>query len=423
MNIYPTGSHPARIYGLPKTHKCTNNNSFPTFRPIVSSIGTYNYNLAKFLSDLISPNICLDYCTQDSFSFVQEITSMDISDHYMVSYDVVSLFTNIPLSETVDIAIDAIMYNNPGIGIERRDLQKLFMFATSQTHFLFNGNYYDQVDGVAMGSPLAPVLANLFMGHLEKQFLNNSSAPFKPYHYRRYVDDIFCLFRNEGEAIDFLQFINTRHPNIKFTIEKQKDSTLPFLDVLVSNTGHCNTSVYHKPTYSGLLTNFFSFIPFSYKIGLIKTLVDRMYKVNNSWKGFDLDLKGLISTLGKNQFPSHLIDKVVKSYLQNKVSPKNIIDPVSHNTRFYKLPYIGNFSGHAQNKVRQLIKSHCTDIDVKLVFISFKVRNMCVVKDMIPSYLKSRVVYKFICTSCNACYIGETHRHLSTRISEHLKNR
>ncbi|PIK61466.1 putative hydrolethalus syndrome protein 1 [Apostichopus japonicus] len=65
-----------------------------------------------------------------------------------------------------------------------------------------------------------------------------------------------------------------------------------------------------------------------------------MYKVNNSWKGFDLDLKGLISTLGKNQFPSHLIDKVVKSYLQNKVSPKNIIDPVSHNTRFYKLPYI-----------------------------------------------------------------------------------
>ena len=205
-----------------------------------------------------------------------------MSDKYMVSFDVTSLFTNIPLSETITIAIDAILENNPDIGVNRRDLQKLFWFATSQTHFLFNGNYYDQVDGVAMGSPLAPVLANLFMGHLEKQYFSNMPAIAKPLYYRRYVDDVFCLFKNENEANDFFQFINTWHPNIHFTVEKQKDSTLPFLDVLVCNREQCITSVYHKPTYTGLLTNYFSFIPHSYKTGLIRTLVDRIYKINNT---------------------------------------------------------------------------------------------------------------------------------------------
>lgn len=88
---------------------------------------------------------------------------------YMMSYDIISLLTNIPLNETIDIAVDAIMHINAASAIDRQDLRKLFVFATSQMNFLFNGKYYDQVDGVAMSSPLAPVLANLFMGHMERK--------------------------------------------------------------------------------------------------------------------------------------------------------------------------------------------------------------------------------------------------------------
>ena len=167
--------------------------------------------------------------------------------------------------------------------------------------------------------------------------------------------------------------------------------------------------------------NNFSFIPHSYKTGLICTLVDRIYKINNTWKGFDIDLKRLFSTLGKNQFPSHIIDKVVRSYLDNKVYSRGTTDLETLNTRYYKLPYIGNFSCLTQAKVRHLIKTYCKNIDVKLVFTSFKARNMFVNKDLIPLSLRSHVVYKFNCTSCNACYIGETHRHFSTRINEHLR--
>lgn len=113
--IYPKGSSPARIYGLPKLHKVFSNSpvsSLP-FRPIVSSIGTYNYKLAKHLGSLLSPYIPQDYCCADTFTFVKEIREVRLSDSFLVSYDVTSLFTNIPLDETIDIATNLIIENNP----------------------------------------------------------------------------------------------------------------------------------------------------------------------------------------------------------------------------------------------------------------------------------------------------------------------
>ncbi|XP_068739351.1 uncharacterized protein [Montipora capricornis] len=172
--IYPTGSQPARLYGLPKLHKVKDPKTItPPFRPIVSSIGTYNYNLAKYLCSLLKPHISSEFCATDTFSFVQEIQQFDFSDKFLVSYDVTSLFTNIPLSETIDLAVNAIIDGNmnPDLKLSKVHLKQLFNFATSHTHFLFNGCFYDQIDGVAMGSPLAPVLANFFMGHYERLWL------------------------------------------------------------------------------------------------------------------------------------------------------------------------------------------------------------------------------------------------------------
>ncbi|XP_065658976.1 uncharacterized protein LOC136083502 [Hydra vulgaris] len=104
--IYPVGSQPARIYALPKMHKVSKDSSLPTFRPIISTIGTYNYNLAKHLSHLLSPYIPKQFCTLDSFSFVEELKQINVTNKFIVSYDVESLFTNIPLKETINIATD-----------------------------------------------------------------------------------------------------------------------------------------------------------------------------------------------------------------------------------------------------------------------------------------------------------------------------
>ena len=79
-----------------------------------------------------------------------------------------NLFTNIPLSENIELALKYILSNNPDVNISRKDLKLMFQFATSEMYFYFNGYIYKEVDGVAMGSPLAPFLANLLIGHHEQ---------------------------------------------------------------------------------------------------------------------------------------------------------------------------------------------------------------------------------------------------------------
>ena len=148
--LYPSGSAFARIYGTPKMHKFSSSGSFPKPRPIVSSVGTFNCNLARFLCDLLAPFVSNDYSCKDTFSFVSQIKNANLSKKFFVSYNVTSLFTNIPLQETIDIAINLIFNHNPNLNITRNGLKKLFLFATSNTHFIFNSKRYNQIDGVAM---------------------------------------------------------------------------------------------------------------------------------------------------------------------------------------------------------------------------------------------------------------------------------
>ena len=179
-------------------HKFSSSDSFPKLRPVVSSIGTFNYDLSRFLCDLLSPLVPNDY----SFSFVSQIKNANLFKKVLVSYDVTSLFTIIPFQETIGIAINLIFNNNPNLNITRKELKKLFLFHTLQTHFIFNSKFYNQIDGVAMGSPLAPVLANIFMGFHKSKWLNEFNLN-KPKFYLRYVDNILATFDNGQDSSNF----------------------------------------------------------------------------------------------------------------------------------------------------------------------------------------------------------------------------
>ena len=144
--LYPSGSAPARIYGTPKMHKFSSTDSFPKLCPIVSSIDTFNYNLARFLCDLLSLLVPSGYSCKDTFSFVSQIKNANVPKRFLVSYNINSLFTNIPLQETIDIAINLILNHNPNLNITRKELKKLFLFATSLTHFIFNSKFYNQIN-------------------------------------------------------------------------------------------------------------------------------------------------------------------------------------------------------------------------------------------------------------------------------------
>ena len=165
-SIKPIGSRPGILYGSGKIHKETRN-GLPPFRPILSAIDTPTYKLAKFLT----PSTANEYTVIDSFHFAEEICQQD-SNLHVTSLDVDSLFTNIPLDETIDICVDN-LYNdseNPP-NIPKHDFRNLLNIATKESFFMFNNKYYKQVDGVAMGSPLGPALANIFMCSSESKWL------------------------------------------------------------------------------------------------------------------------------------------------------------------------------------------------------------------------------------------------------------
>ena len=140
--------------------------------------------------------------------------------------------------------------------------------------------------------------------------------------YLRYVDETLAAFDKEQDSLTFLNFLNKRHSNIKFTIEKKINHSIAFLDVFISGVDNQNLTpqTYQKLTYTGLPLNFKSFTSFLYKISLIKCLIDRSFKIFNNWNFFHNDIESIKSNLIKNAYLPFLIDKVTKKQLSYKSS-------------------------------------------------------------------------------------------------------
>ena len=141
-------------------------------------------------------------------------------------------------------------------------------------------------------------------------------------------------------------------------------------------------------------------------------LVDRTFKINNTWNGFHNNIKELTNVLGKNQFPSSLVNKTVKHYLSNFfASTSRTFAATSSNksrTNYYKLPFVGPFSTYTQRRIKHLTRCCCKNLDIKLVFTRYKIKNLFSAKDAISKLSRSCVVHKFSCEGCSACYIGYT---------------
>ena len=223
--------------------------------------------------------------------------------------------TRSSLDVTIDICVKK-LFKTPDTlvkGISKNDFRDLLNLATKESFFTFNNKFYVKVDGVTMGSPLGPILANIFLSHHKENWLNECPIEFKPSFYRKYVDDIFVLFESPESAHSFRRYMSCKHQSISFTVEQENIGSLSFLDVKICRkNGKFVTSVYRKPTVSGVFTNYESFIPTYRKRGLLHTLLHRSFSICCDFKTFHFEIDHLKTILIKSNYPSNFIDSCIR---------------------------------------------------------------------------------------------------------------
>ena len=222
------------------------------------------------------------------------------------------------MQERIEIAAELIFENNPQLTDTKRELKQIFNFVTSCTHFIFNGSIYDQIDGVSMGSPLRPVLANLFMGYHEKKCCKNlAKERFSCINVMLMISFV-CLEMKSMQKISF-NFLTVSIKISNLLLKKKAMKFLSFLHILIKHEGsRFSTSVYRKKISIGLFTQFDSFTAISYKIGLVRCFIHRAFKISSSYIPFHNEVEKVKILLEKNMYPKTVIDNQIKTFLDKQ---------------------------------------------------------------------------------------------------------
>ena len=417
LELFSSGNAYGVLYGLPKIHK-----EHVPLRPILAAYNTPNYKIAKHINNLITPYSINQYSLTNSSSLIPDILTQD-SDLYMVSLDVTSLFTNVPLQATIQIILDKVFENENELfhNFSKSEFKKFLEIAVLDTNFISNNSVYRQTDGVAMGSPLGPAFANIFMSWLEAQILDQCPSSYKPIFYRRYVDDTFALFTNKASAELFLEFANNFHDNINFTMENEIDNQLPFLDILIERTpSGFSTGVYRKPTFTGQGTIFYSCCFLNFKLNSISTLLHRAYALSSSWTLFHNEILFLTQFFRNNLYPDSLFSTFLNNFLSKKFRPACLYPTVPKLKLYASIPYIYNNTFGLN--LSKIISSHFPALDLKLIPKNpLRLGTLFHYKDRLPLLMQSHVAYLFTCPKCKVgTYLGATKRMLKVRIDSHL---
>ena len=244
---------------------------------------------------------------------------------------------------------------------------------------------------------------------------------FKPRFYRRYVDDTFVLFENQEQCDEFLTYLNSKHPNIRFTREIEVDNTISFLDILIKRENSVFvTSLFRKTTFTGLGTNFFSNCQSLFKINAVKTLIYRAYHISSSYKHFHDEIQFLIQYFTSNCFPKKLILSETRKFLSKIYSTSPIPSTVPKQKKFVTLPFLGYLSVKVRDELTELFSKFLPHLNIIIIFKNDKsIGTFFKVKERLEPLLSSGIIYKYTCAGCKACYIGSTSRRLIVRISEH----
>ena len=266
-----------------------------------------------------------------------------------------------------------------------------------------------------MGSPLAPLLANGWMNKHDHKISDDAKL------FSRYVDDVLRSIHKD-RIEDKLAEINRLHPSLRFTIEVEENNQIPFLDMKIIRSEQKLTSTwYSKPTDTGLMMNFHSLAPLKYKRSVVTGMVYRIFHACSTWSNFHDSLKKVKLLLTNNQYPESFYEPLIKQTLEYIIRANSNTNEDTEESNdedeqcLIFLQYRGKIT---EQYIRSL---HILEAPCKIVLTLRKLKTILPqLKAKVEKRLRSRVVYKITCSRCQACYVGQTDRHIRTRFREHL---
>lgn len=413
-SIIPMNGEAPKLYGLLKLHK--ENHSL---RPVVSYCKAPCGKLSKFLSSRFREVVKFnpEHSISSSLDLINKLNKFKSNGKHfkLVSFDVCSMFPSIPPTECLTIISDLLDRKQIDI-ITQTDIISMFKLCLEQNYFQYNNTFYRQNSGLPMGSPLSPLLADIFMDHLESKILSSNLSNNHILFWFRYVDDIIVGFNGTNRQIDlFLKSINSMHPNIKFTVEIENENhILNYLDLSIKHLNDkFDFNIYRKDSFSDSVISFDSFSPNSHKYSAFRSMVHRAFSVPLTQDNLHKELDTIRKIADNNGFPISYINSIIKKrelmYIRSQIFPNIVDDKLKV---FYSIPYFGQISYYIKKKLEKFG-----------INIAFKpCRNvgniMFNVKDKTDNSEKCGV-YRIDCSDCNGSYIGQTGRTFSIRYKEH----
>ena len=431
--LYPTVDQPPRFYGLPKVHKKNT-----LLRPIVSSFGTITYKCAKYLAGVMSPLMGKTiHFVKDSKDFAEYVKTVKVGpDEELRSYDVSALFTSVPVDKAM-VIIKRRLQDDVTLAkrtpLSPDDIVMMLEQCLKCTYFLYKGEYYLQIHGAAMGSPVSPIVCNIYMEEFEQKALAGADNP--PRWWKRYVDDTYTVLKKH-QAQAFTDYLNTVDEDIKWTTEgevlkdievedneKKVERCLAFLDTLsvINEDGSIRTRVFRKDTHTDQYLNFNSNHPLEHKRGVVRTLTHRAKTVVSDLEERKKELEHVGRALGYNEYPEWMLAETREAPDDERegVTDEESVTTDRRKEESRKKPVVIPYIRGVSEQLRRIFGA----FGVPTYFKPTNTLRQLLVhpKDPVGKEKVVGPVYNIKCEDCEASYIGETERSLKARFGEHRR--
>ena len=303
-----------------------------------------------------------EHHVKNSKEFAEYVKLLKVGpDEELRSYDVLALFTSVPVDKALEIirrrvTEDVTLSNRTPLSPD--DIIAVLEKCLKGTYFLYKGEYYLQIHGAAMGSPVSPIVCNIYMEDFEQRALAKASDP--PCWWKRYVDDTYMVLKKD-QAQAFTEYLNTIDEDIKWTtegeveqeievedMEKKVERCLAFLDTLsvINDDGTIRTRVFRKATHTDQYLNFDSNHPLEHNRSVVRTLTHRARSIVSDLGERNEELDHVRRALGYNGHPDWLLADTREDVKEN-TREKVLTSGVKSEERMKRpvvVPYIRGFS-------------------------------------------------------------------------------